>query len=377
VRRRLALLHNVREEGSLSMKLYAERLAAAVDDRWEVQHVRPWGGLAAWPTPSVLGKGLEYAARYMVYPLSLAGRRRGDVFHVVDHAYAHLVACLPATRTVVTCHDLMLLKLARGDFGARGPVPRVALALLTFATRFLGRAARVIAVSQAAAEDLVRHIGLPRERIAIIPHGVDPMLGLSPDSNARAKARARLGLESHPVLLHVGNHWFYKNLEGVLSALARLRGSNGKAPLLVKAGDRLTPSQHALARALGVEDRVLEVGHVPFEELRALYWAADVLVYPSLWEGFGWPVLEAMACGTPVVCSDRGALGEVGGEGVAVVDPDKPGEIADAVERVLSDGEYRRRLVEAGLERARKFTWERAGAELCEVYEAVAAGAAR
>lgn len=355
------------------MKLYAERVAAAVKSRWEVVHVHPWDGPVDWRRPRLLAKGLEYLARYVVYPLSCARQCPADIFHVVDHAYGHLVPWLPSRRTVVTCHDLMLLKLARGDFGPFG-VPRVPLALFRFSTRFLHRATRLVADSRATADDLVTHLGIPRNRIAVIHPGVDPVFGPPPDPAARVVARARFGLDHRPALIHVGKNSFYKNLEGVLRALAFLGGPTRRAPLLLKAGEGLTPGQWALARGLGVEGCVREVGILAAEDLRALYWAADALVFPSLWEGFGWPPLEAMACGTPVVCSARGALGEVAGDAAAIVDPDDPAMIAAAVKRILGDPVYRGDLVEAGLAQVHRFTWNGAGDALCEVYEAVRDG---
>jgi glycosyltransferase involved in cell wall biosynthesis len=352
------------------MKLYAERVAVAVGGHWEVLHDHPWDGPLDWRRPRLFAKGLEYIARYVVYPLSCATRSQADIFHIVDQAYAHLVPWLPGQRTVVTCHDLMLLKLARGDFGPR-VVPRVALAFFRFSTRFLHRAVRILAASRSTAEELVAYLGVPRDRIVVVHPGVDSVFGPPGDPVMRVLARERFGVDRQPVLVHIGGNAFYKNVEGVLRALALLCGSAGQTPLLLKAGAGLTPGQWALARELGVKDSVREVGVLSGEDLCRLYWAADVLVFPSLWEGFGWPPLEAMACGTPVVCSDRGGLREVAVGAAAIVDPGAPAVIAAGVRRILADGTYRRELVEAGLARVQGFTLERFGLALREVYETV------
>jgi len=365
---KVLLLRNVREAANLSMKLYADRIAEALGGRCRVESLRPWSPPRSdRPGLRLVSKGLDYLARYAVYAAQARGAR-ADVFHVVDHAYAHLLAALPAGRTVVTCHDLMLLKLARSEFGPGFPRYRVATALLRLSLRLLPRAAAVVATSRATAEDLARHLALPPDRVRVIHHGVDALFQPPPHPDARRQSRERLGLpDARAALLHVGNNWFYKNLEGLLEALA-LFGDGASAPVLLKVGKGLTHAQRARARALGVLDRVVELGPLGAEALRAVYWAADALVFPSLWEGFGWPVLEAMACGLPVVCSDRGGLAEVAGDAAVIVKPEDPRDIAAGVERVLRDAALRRDLVARGLEQVKAFTWAQAGDRLLELY---------
>jgi glycosyltransferase involved in cell wall biosynthesis len=175
----------------------------------------------------------------------------------------------------------------------------------------------------------------------------------------------------------VGNNWFYKNLEGVIKALAVLQKTSVKdsvesSPILVKVGKGLTIEQRKLAQELGVATRIRELGVLNDEELQTIYWAADVLVFPSWWEGFGWPPLEAMASGTPVICSDRGSLGEVAGDAALIVNPEEPEEIAVAIARVLNEENLRRSLILKGMQRAKQFTWERAAEQTFEVYREVA-----
>lgn len=368
------MLRNVSEERNLSMKLYADRLTKGLDSRCVVKSVVPWRPpyLSNKSRLSISAKALEYVARYGIYPPSLL-RRRSDIFHVVDHAYAHLLCCLPARRTVVTCHDLMLLKSVRGDFGSSYTPPPVASRLLSFSLGFLKRAAMIIADSQATADDLVKYLNIPQEQIRVVHLGIDPMFVPPSSTDDRQSARALWGFEGHRIILHVGNNWFYKNLEGVIKALALLQENSAEdSPILVKVGKGLTPEQRKLAQELGVASRIRELGVLDGEALQAVYWAADLLVFPSLWEGFGWPPLEAMASGTPVVCSDRGALGEVAGDAALIVNPEEPEEIADAIARVLDDENLRRSLILKGIERAKHFTWERAAAQTFQVYREVA-----
>jgi glycosyltransferase involved in cell wall biosynthesis len=367
------MLRNVSEERNLSMKLYADRLSQGLGGRCVVDSVVPWR------PPAISGsrfgtaaKAMDYVARYGIYPPSLI-RKRGDVFHIVDHAYSHLVCCLPASRTVVTCHDLMLLKLARNGFGPSSAPPAIASRLLSFSLRFLKRAAIVIADSQATADDIVKYLKISRERIRVVHLGIDKAFRPSSGSDERVSARGRWDFDGQQVLLHVGNNWFYKNLEGIIRALAVLRaGSRQGGPVLVKVGKGLTVEQRRLALELGVAGRIREVGILSDEELADIYRAADVLVFPSLWEGFGWPPLEAMASGTPVVCSDRGSLAEVVGDAAVIVNPQEPEAIADAVNRVLIDDNLKQSLIRKGLQRAKQFTWERAAEQTFQVYREVA-----
>ena len=170
----------------------------------------------------------------------------------------------------------------------------------------------------------------------------------------------------------MGNNWFYKNLEGLLRAFARFHQSGvGRRAIFLKVGKPLSAAHRALAASLGVEGCVREVGLLDHENLQAAYWAADALVFPSLWEGFGWPPLEAMASMTPVISSARGALAEVVGDAAEVINPDDPESIVAGIERVLSDTERQQELVGRGFERARLFTWERAGRELLDLYHEV------
>jgi glycosyltransferase involved in cell wall biosynthesis len=317
---------------------------------------------------------MGYLSRYLAYPLRVA-RLQGDVFHVVDQAYGHLVAVLPRRRSVVTCHDLTLIKLARGEFGDAAPVSKSAILLLRLSVAFLRRAARIVAVSRATAVDVQEHLRVPAERVEIVYSGVDAHFVSPPNASAKAAARRRFDVDGRPTWLHVGTSSFYKNLETILQALANTAEKGREAPVLLKVGQGFSASQRALIKRLGIESRVREIGLLDPEELCAAYWASDVLVFPSLWEGFGWPVLEAMACGTPVVCSSRGALGETAMGAAALVEPQDSSAISEAVRRVLSDAEYRLELVRMGLDRVRQFTWERAGEQMCAVYETVAGAA--
>src|SRR2546425_145083 len=234
----------------------------------------------------------------------------------------------------------------------------------------------VIADSNASKGEIVGWLRVPPERITVVPLGVDPVFRpLAPEDPWAANFRRRHELPRDFVLA-VGSIEPRKNLPRVLEALRRVRGQpGGPTPTLVHAGpEGWHPEEVAGAvQQLGLADAVRFLGYVPVEDLRALYSLARVFVYPSLWEGFGMPVLEAMACGCPVVTSNVSSMPEVAGEAAVLVDPTSVEDIARGLAAVWNDDGLRCGLVALGLARARQFTWPRAARETIAVYDAALA----
>jgi glycosyltransferase involved in cell wall biosynthesis len=217
-------------------------------------------------------------------------------------------------------------------------------------------ARRILTVSETSARDIVELLGVPRDRIDVIPLAADSRFRRVDDQRELARVRARYELHT-PYLLYVGNIEPRKNLERLLEAFALVGSAAG---LLAVAGSRAWHTGGVLDRvkALGLSRRVRLLGYVPDDDLPALYSAAEAFVYPSLFEGFGLPVVEAMACGVPVVVSTAPALREVAAAAARFVDPLSVESIAEGLDAVLSSPAERARLSSAGLERARSFTWE-------------------
>ena len=274
----------------------------------------------------------------------LAGRVDADVCHIVDHGYGHLGYRLPRERTVVTFHDAVVVRVPHVGWRTR--------LSLRYSLGAIRRVARVIAVSAAARADFLALVDYPPARVSVVHQGIDPAFG--PPADRQADRRA-LGFD-RPTVLHVGHTLSYMNLPRVIGAFDRLvrRGVDAR---LVKVGD-LTADQRALVGRLGLSDRVVTLGRVPLADLPRVYGAADVLLYPPLYAGFGLPPLEAMACGTPVVCSDRGALPEVAGDAASFADAEDEDAIAMRLAEVLTDPVLAAARREHGLARAARFTWD-------------------
>ena len=254
----------------------------------------------------------------------------------------------PAFRgpAVLTVHDLSF---------ERHPglmSPRDLLLFRTFVPRSARRAGRVLAVSERTKRDLVERYGIAEGKVVVTPNGVDPIF--RPDGGAP---------ERPPYALFVGGIQPRKDPVSAIEALGRLNGDLGL--VLVGAEKRGGRRVRRVIRSLGLEQRVELTGYLKREELAGLYRGAACLVFPSRYEGFGLPVLEAMASGTPVVASNAGALPEVAGNAAILVEPGDPVALADGIERALAD---RERLVQLGLERARGFSWTETARQTLAVY---------
>jgi glycosyltransferase involved in cell wall biosynthesis len=278
----------------------------------------------------------------------LAARRGCDLVH----SLASTAPLWGAVPRVTTIHDLNYLKVPDAHFGLRGLGMRV---LVPAAAR---RSTRILVDAASTRDDLSAELGTPADKIDVVPLGVSP----PPAVPAEAAARARAGLSlpaDRPLVLSVSAKRPHKNLERLLEALAATPREH--RPLLVVPGYRTEYETELRRRAvdLGVAEDVRWPSWVSPADLEGLYSAAACLVFPSLYEGFGLPVLEAMARGVPVACSDRSSLPEVAGDAALLFDPEDPAAIARAMTRLLSDRELRDRLGSAGRERAAAFTWER------------------
>ncbi len=229
------------------------------------------------------------------------------------------------------------------------------------------RAAHVLTVSECSRRDLVERYALDPARVTAVPLAADPAFRPRAAGEV-AEVGRRYGLRS-PYLIHLGSLHPRRNLERLLDALAGLGRESGEVTLaLAGRVERPYRSVEPLIRSRGLRDRVLHLGYAPDRDLPALVSGARALVYPSLYEGFGLPILEAMACGTPVLTSNVSALPETAGDAALLVDPRSTEEIARGIRSLLGDDRLRERLRRAGLERAGRFSWRRTAEATLRVY---------
>lgn len=275
---------------------------------------------------------------------------------------SHVVPLWHPRRTVVTVHDLGYLEYPQSH-------TRFSRLYLHLSTLFSSRSARrVIAISEATKRDLVRHYRVPPRKISVIYHGRDPIFTPVDDAARKAEVTAKYGVrESY--CIHVGTLQPRKNLGLLVEAWDILRGSMEQPPQLLLAGKRgwLYDSLFETVQARGLGDLVRFADYVERDDLPALYSGALALTFPSLYEGFGLPPLEAMSCGTPVIASTASSLPEVVGDGGILLDPHDPHPWAEAVQRLIGDPNLQAELGRKGLERASQFTWERSARETLRV----------
>jgi glycosyltransferase involved in cell wall biosynthesis len=265
---------------------------------------------------------------------------------------------------VVTIHDLWLDRhpeYSRKFFGQSGASRRA---------RGTARDARaVITVSRFSAGELTALYDVPAEQVHVIPNGVSEEFLPLCDPGAIGLLRARLGLGAGPYLLFVGGADPRKNHRTLLQAVA-LRRKELSRFALVLVGSATDPFGDFTdtAREFGLERQVICAGRLPIQDIRLLYSYAHLFIYPSLYEGFGMPVLEAMACGVPVVTSRSTALGEVAGDAAVLVDPEDPSALAAGIMRLSEDDALRATLRQRGFERIKQFTWRQAAAQTLSLY---------
>jgi glycosyltransferase involved in cell wall biosynthesis len=296
-------------------------------------------------------------------------RRKIDLIH-------GLVNVLPLggpARGVVTVHDLRFMRMPEKLPAAKR------LYLQRFSRASVERASQIIAVSRQTADDLVRYFNAPAKKITVIHNGVGAEFTPG-DPAADAEFRRSKGLPER-FLLYVGTLEPRKNLSLLLKAYARWvkTSQTGEDVSLVLVGAKgwFYDEIFQLVQELALEERVRFPGYAPDAELPAWYRAASGFVYPSLMEGFGLPLLEAMACGTPVLCSAAPSLREVAGDAALTVPlGDETGDgsaamaaLADGLEQLMEDAELQRTLRQRGLARAARFSWRKAALETAQVYE--------
>ena len=313
---------------------------------------------------AVLESSPNYSIREQFHVPWVLRRERPDVYHAPHYVLPPAVSCA----SVVTIHDCIHLMFPQ--YLPSRMAYAYARSVMWAAAR---RAQRIITVSEASKRDILHFFNVPPEKVVVVPNAIDERFLVPPPEIELARVRERYQLQ-HGFVLYAGNIKPHKNLVRLIEAFSQIRQGPFQELKLLIIGDQISklPALRRAVHQLKLHKHVRFLGYIPDETLAVLYRSAEVFVFPSLYEGFGLPPLEAMASGTPVVTSNTSSLPEVTGGAAVLVDPYDVGSIVDGVRRVLTDPSLAAELRRKGPLRARQFSWERSVAKTKELYELVA-----
>jgi glycosyltransferase involved in cell wall biosynthesis len=372
---RVLLIANYPLDEQQSMNRFAELISSGLRQRGiAVRTIRPmprFGLLATKGSP--LAKWLAYIDKFLIFPFVLRRNVRDfDLIHIIDHSNA--MYRRDAMRTVVTCHDLLAVRSACGEFPEH-PTGFTGKVLQRWILNSLHRADQIVCDSSATRQDVLRLIGRDKQDTSLVfpclaepfRHQLEQAKAIHELDGANRKPKSENGKPEtegrRPYILHVGGDAWYKNRRGVARIFTEVRSRLGSnAPDLILVGPRIED----------FDEHVTALENVSEQDLIGLYRNAALLLFPSLGEGFGWPVIEAQACGCPVITTDCPPLTEVGGAGAAYLDdPTNVQRAAEVVIDVLTRPEKRKELKQKGLENARRFAGTQMVDQYAEVYSRV------
>ncbi len=307
---------------------------------------------------------LWYRLRFPLYANLFTGPL--DIYHGLDFALPPLSG---KVRRAVTVYDLAFLE------HPETAVPSLAAYLNRVVPAAVAEADVVAAISHTTKQALIQHYHAPAEKITVIPCGVGPQFRRVSDPVVLEETRRKFALR-HPFILSVGTLEPRKNHLGLIKAFHEVVRRTNTSALLAIAGGKgwMYEETQRVVAELKLEDQVRFLGRVSEPELIALYSLADVFAFPSFFEGFGIPPLEAMACGAPVITSNTSSLPEVAGDAALLVDPHDTGAMAAALHRLLEDTQVREELRQKGYAQAERYTWSAAAAKMLAVYQQLAQG---
>ena len=305
----------------------------------------------------------NYSVREQFSVPAALRRARVDLFHAPHYVVSPLTTC----PFVVTIHDCIHLRFPQ--YLPNRAASIYARTMMQLAAR---RSRRILTVSRASKDDIVHYLGIRPEKVEVVHNALDERLAAPPTDDDLQRVRERYLLNG-AFILYAGNIKPHKNVDRLIEAYSILRRRGVEHAQLVIAGEEISkyPSLRRLVHRFQLHQHVRFFGFVPEATLAALYRLASVFVFPSLYEGFGLPPLEAMAAGAPVVTSNVSSLPEVVGDAALLIDPMDAGAIAEAMGRVLGDAQLRADLIARGHARVRTFSWDRSVARIREVYDEV------
>jgi glycosyltransferase involved in cell wall biosynthesis len=340
---KIVLLGNYMPDQQESMQHFVQMLSSGLMARGvPVEIVRPEPALGRVLSGNTgAGKWFGYFDKLMLFPRHLKKRLEsfdsGDVLHICDHSNAVYTKYATRIPHLLTCHDLLAVRAARGEI-SENPTRAAGKIYQRIILKGLNRARRVVCVSNATKIDVQRLTKLTPQQITVVENGLNHSYGPLPRADALDRIGRKTGARPNRFILHVGGNQWYKNRAGVIGIYAELLKLRPEAPDLFMAGKPLPPElQRQIANA-NLRDRVHTLQDCDNEDLRALYSAADALLFPSLAEGFGWPIIEAQACGCAVITSNLAPMNDVAGDAAIYIDPRDGRTAAAALRDLLWEG---------------------------------------
>lgn len=365
---KILLIGNYLPDQQESMQRFAKILEIGLADfGCEVRLIRPallFGRVK--PGSTGLGKWLGYLDKFLIFPYQLCQNLAwADVVHVCDHSNAFYTKYLTKIPHIVTCNDLLAIRSALGEF-APNPTRWSGRQLQQLILSGLAKAQRIVCISKQTQNDLHRFIDRPTKTTSVIYMGFNYSYEPMPMIEAQGRLD-NLGLSRTPFILHVGGNQWYKNRQGVLEIFAYLKKRpEAQALDLVMVGKAFTNSMRQFIQDKAFQSCVMELVEVDNEDLRALYSIATALLFPSLQEGFGWPIAEAQACGCPVFTSNCAPMTEVGGDAAIYIDPEQPAQAAITIAQHLPQLDNLKQL---GLKNAKRFSTRQMIEAYVQVYQ--------
>lgn len=368
---KILLVGNYLNDGIISMRLFADSLCEGLRSKGhEAAVIRPEALFGRMMTSgSGMGKWLGYLDKFFLFPARLKkSALEYDLIHVCDHSNAFYIRYLAGRPHLVTCHDLIAVRAALGEFPE-------------YRTKWSGRCLQwmiksgikmsmhIVCVSENTRSDLLRLGGVDSGRVSLIYNGfnysyetVDRVAGL------RILIESGISIDS-PFLLHVGGDKWYKNIKGALEIYSQLirKEEFGNYKFLIVGNANHVYISRLIAEK-GLEGRVVPIGMVDREKLRVLYSTAKGFIFPSLIEGFGWPIIEAQACGCPVFTTGKPPMTEVGGDAAIYIDSANPNMAAKIIGDALGSDEKVKEMKKAGFENIKRFSTKRMVDEYIALY---------
>lgn len=367
---KILLVGNYLPDRQESMQRFAEMMEQELSHAGhEVRLIRPVVKLGKFSWPNKLQKWIGHIDKFLLFPSALRRATAwADVVHICDHSNAMYVKHVASRPHLVTCHDLLAVRGARGEFPV-DPVGFTGKLLQKWIARGLKSAKFIVCVSNATRLDCMRVLDIDASRLEVVYSGLNYPYYPMPIGEAEGRLD-RLGMSNkRRFLMHVGSNTWYKNRLGVLKIFAQLVRQHQRDIDLIFAGRKLTAAMNKFIAEAGIEKRVKQLGAVSNEDLCALYSRAEGLIFPSLEEGFGWPVLEAQASGCPVFTSNRAPMTEIGGDAAVYIYPLLPEQSADVIDQHLDALQGMR---ERGVANGKKFSNAAMRDAYLEIYSRIA-----